>query len=208
MLVRILRKRPAQRHPTQGINLRSSGSGPALGVSKNTTGSRRIARSPPRRRCAVGRSARMLGTADHEAQPMLGRRREQELLMSLLANVTARGHALVLRGEPGIGKSCLLSATAAAARRRGMAVLTTAGVHSETHLPFAGLHQLLRPVRERATELPDAQRAALDAAFGLTDHPAPGQFRIAMAALDLLSDVATDAPLLVVVEDAHWLDRP
>jgi predicted ATPase len=149
----------------------------------------------------------MLGTADHEAAPLLGRPEEQNLLTSLLDDVAARGHALVLRGEPGIGKSRLLSATERTARERGMAVLTTAGVHSETHLPFAGLHQLLRPVRERAGELRDPQRAALDAAFGRTDDPAPGHFQIAMAALDLLSDVATDAPLLVIVEDAHWLDR-
>ena len=81
-------------------------------------------------------------------------------------------------------------------------------MQSEAHLPFAGLHQLLRPVRERAGELPAVQRAALDAAFGLTDEVAPEHFRIAMAALDLLSDVAADAPLLLVVEDAHWLDRP
>jgi DNA-binding CsgD family transcriptional regulator len=89
-----------------------------------------------------------------------------------------------------------------------MAVLTTTGVQSEAHLPFAGLHQLLRPVRDRASELREVQRAALDAAFGLTHEVAPEPFRIAMAALDLLSDVATDAPLLLVAEDAHWLDRP
>src|ERR687888_1037112 len=89
-----------------------------------------------------------------------------------------------------------------------MVVLTTTGVQSEAHLPFAGLHQLLRPVRDRASELRDVQRAALDAAFGLTHEVAPEPFRIAMAALDLVSDVATDAPLLLVVEDAHWLDRP
>jgi predicted ATPase len=63
-------------------------------------------------------------------------------------------------------------------------------------------------VRDRAGELRDVQRAALDAAFGLTDEAAPEHFRIAMAVLDLFSDVATAAPLLVVVEDAHWLDRP
>lgn len=148
------------------------------------------------------------GTAHHEAAPLLGRVEEQNLLTSLLDDVATRGHALVLRGEPGIGKSRLLSATERTARERGMAVLATAGVHSETHLPFAGLHQLLRPVRERASELRDVQRAALDAAFGLTHEPAPEHFRIAMAALDLLSDVATDAPLLLVVEDAHWLDYP
>src|SRR3954451_23152343 len=145
--------------------------------------------------------------AEHEAAPLLGRVEEQNLLTSLVDDVGTRGHALVLRGEPGIGKSRLLSAAARTARERGMTVLTTAGVHSETHLPFAGLHQLFRPVRERVGELPDAPRAALDAAFGLTHDPAPGQFRIAMAALDLLSDVATDAPLVLIVEDAHWLHR-
>src|SRR3954467_6903073 len=149
----------------------------------------------------------MLGTAAHEAAPLLGRLEEQSLLTSLLDAMAARGHALVLRGQPGIGKSRLLSATKAAPRERGMPVLTTAGVHSETHLPFAGLHQLLRTVRERAGELRDPQRAALDAAFGLSDDPAPGHFRIAMAALDLLSDLSTDAPLLLIVEDAQWLDR-
>jgi DNA-binding CsgD family transcriptional regulator/tetratricopeptide (TPR) repeat protein len=150
----------------------------------------------------------MLGTAGDKAAPLLGRDQEQSLLRSLLDEVATRGRALVLRGEPGIGKSRLLSATARIARERGMSVLTTSGVQSEAHLPFAGLHQLLRPVRGRAAELPAVQRAALDAAFGLTDELAPEHYRIAMAALDLVSEVATDAPLLLVVEDAQWLDRP
>jgi DNA-binding CsgD family transcriptional regulator len=150
----------------------------------------------------------VLGTAHDAATPLVGRLEEQGLLTSLLDDVGTRGHALVLRGEPGIGKSRLLSEAERSARQRGMAVLTTAGVQSEAHLPFAGLHQLLRPVRERASGLRDAQRAALDAAFGLTDEAAPEHFRIAMAALELVSEVATDAPLVLVVEDAHWLDRP
>jgi DNA-binding CsgD family transcriptional regulator len=150
----------------------------------------------------------MVATARDDARPLLGRREERLFLTALLEDVATRGHALVLRGEPGIGKSRLLLLTEQSARDRGMAVLTTAGVHSETHVPFAGLHQLLRPVRGHASELRDAQRAALDAAFGLTHEPAPEHFRIAMAALDLLSDVAADAPLLLVVDDAHWLDRP
>jgi hypothetical protein len=89
-----------------------------------------------------------------------------------------------------------------------MATLTTTGVQTEAHLPFAGLHQMLRPVRARAARLPSAQRAALDAAFGLTDEVAPEHYRIAMTALDLVSEVAADAPLLLVAEDAQWLDRP
>jgi DNA-binding CsgD family transcriptional regulator len=150
----------------------------------------------------------MLGTARDEAAPLVGRLPERALLVSLLDEVATRGQALVLRGEPGIGKSRLLSEAAHAARARGMAVLRTTGVQAEAHLPFAGLHQLLRPVRGRAADLPAVQRAALDAAFGLAHEAAPEHYRIAMAALDLVSDVATDAPLLLLVEDAHWLDRP
>src|SRR3954467_328378 len=131
----------------------------------------------------------MLGTAAHEAAPLLGRLEEQSLLTSLLDDVATRGHALVLRGEPGIGKSRLLAEAAGSARERGMAVLTAAGVQSEAHLPFAGLHQLLRPVRERAAELAPVQRETLDAAFGLTNEVAPEPYRIAMASLDLVSEV-------------------
>ncbi len=150
----------------------------------------------------------MLASAHNGALPLVGRVEEQSLLTSLLDDVVARGQALVLHGEPGIGKSRLLAKAEEAARERGMTVLTTAGVQSEAHLPFAGLHQLLRPVRDRASGLRAAQRAALDAAFGLTHEAAPEPFRIAMAALDLLSDVAADAALLLIVDDAHWLDRP
>jgi DNA-binding CsgD family transcriptional regulator len=95
---------------------------------------------------------------------------EQALLTSLLDEVADRGQALVLRGEPSIGKSRLLS-EAARERARGMTVLTAMGVQSEAHLPFAGLHQLLRPVPDRAAELPPVQRDALDAAFGSTNVP-------------------------------------
>jgi predicted ATPase len=150
----------------------------------------------------------MLGSARDQAAPLLGRAQEQSLLTSILDGVGDRGQALVLRGEPGIGKSRLLAVAAQTARERGMTVLTAAGVQSEAHLPFAGLHQLLRPVRERAADLPPVQRDALDAAFGLTREVAPERYRIAMAALDLVSDVAGDAPLLLLVEDAHWLDPP
>ena len=150
----------------------------------------------------------MLGPVRDEAAPLLGRAHEQSLLTSLLDEVAERGQALVLRGEPGIGKSRLLSVAAQTARDRGMTVLTATGVQSEAHLPFAGLHQLLRPVRARAVDLPAIQRDALDAAFGLTRAAAPEHYRIAMASLDLVSDVAGDAPLLLLVDDAHWLDPP
>src|SRR3954463_13567527 len=141
----------------------------------------------------------MLGTARDEAAPLLGRHEEQRLLTSLLDDVATRGQALVLRGEPGIGKSRLLSECERTARERGMSVLRTTGVQSEAHLPFAGLHQLLRPVRDRASELRDVQRAALDAAFGLTDEAAPGHFRIAMGSLGLIAGGGSEAPGLLPV---------
>lgn len=125
----------------------------------------------------------MLGTVRDSGAPLVGRAEEQQRLTSLLDDVATRGQPLVLRGEPGIGKSRLLSETERAARERGMAVLAATGVQSEAHLPFAGLHQLLRPVRGRASELRKVQRDALDAAFGLTDEAAPEHFRIAMAAI-------------------------
>src|SRR6516162_1472719 len=126
----------------------------------------------------------MVAAGRDEAAPLLGRDPELSFLRSLLDEVAVRGQALVLRGDPGVGKSRLLSDTAWTARERGMSVLTAAGVQSEASLPFAGLHQLLRPVRGRAAELPAVQRAALDAAFGLTPEVAPEHYRIAMAALD------------------------
>jgi len=140
--------------------------------------------------------------------PLLGRATEIETLTGLLDAVDQTGAALVLRGDPGIGKSRLLAEVAAVARERGVAVLSTTGVQSEARLAFSGLHQLLRPVKDHAADLIPAQRAALDATFGLTEGPAPEHFRIAMAVLDLLSEVASDTPLLLIAEDAQWLDRP
>ena len=84
----------------------------------------------------------MVGIARDEASPLLGRLEEQSLMSSLLDDIAARGQALVVRGEPGIGKSGLQSMCERAARERGWAVLSTTGVQSEANLPFAGLHRL------------------------------------------------------------------
>ncbi len=150
----------------------------------------------------------MVGTAQEIDGPLLGREAETERIARLLDGIETGGGALVLRGEPGIGKSRLLAEAAARAHHRGTTMLSATGVQSEAHLAFSGLHQLLRPVRDRAADLPPVHRAALDAAFGVEDDAPPEHFRIAMAALDLLSEVAAERPLLVIVEDAHWLDGP
>jgi predicted ATPase len=141
------------------------------------------------------------------ATPLLGRELEIQRLGELVDRVRDRGGAILVRGDAGIGKSALLTETSRVAEARGMRILTTAGVESEAHLPFAGLHELLRPILGEADELPAPQRDALRAAFGMTDGAAPDVFLIALAALNLLGDASAHSPTLVVVEDAHLLDR-
>jgi AAA ATPase domain len=142
-----------------------------------------------------------------DGEPLLGREAELAALTALLDEVAGRGSALLLSGPPGVGKSRLLTETTAAARERGMTVLTATGVESEAQLPFSGLHQLLRPIRRYAGGLMPGQRDALDAAFGVSPDAPPELFAIAMAVLDLLAEAAAEAPLLLVAEDVHWLDR-
>lgn len=117
-----------------------------------------------------------------------------------------RGGGLVLRGEPGIGKSTLLDH--AAARAAGFRVLRTAGVEPETELGYAALHRLLWPVRDRIDGLPGPQAEALGAVFGRTAPAELDRFVVAMATLSLLADLALAEPVLCLVDDAHWADRP
>jgi len=114
---------------------------------------------------------------------------------------------VLIRGEAGIGKSTLVAEAAAAASVAGLRVLRTTGAEAEQDLAYAGLHQLLHPVRAGATELPAPQRAALRTALGLEDGPEPSAYLVGLAALTLLADEAAAKPVLVVAEDVHWLDR-
>src|SRR4051812_11442074 len=150
----------------------------------------------------------MPSTVRATAGPLLGRDTEVELVTTMRDGVDAAGSTLVLRGEPGIGKSRLLAEAVRLAGERGITVLQTTGVEAEAHLPFAGLHQLVRPVRARAANLASGHRAALDAAFGVGADEPPEHFRIAMAPLALLPDVPPAAPLLVPVDDPHRIDPP
>jgi DNA-binding CsgD family transcriptional regulator len=143
-------------------------------------------------------------------EALVGRERELHVLADLLDGVNDHGAALLVRGEAGVGKSALLTSAGARARTRGMRVLAATGAQAESLLPFTGLHQLLHPLLDHADELPAPQREALNAAFGMTDgrgdNPAPNLFLIALATLELLSDAAERTPLLVLAEDAQWLD--
>jgi DNA-binding CsgD family transcriptional regulator len=127
------------------------------------------------------------------------------VLDELLTSVwSGSSRALVLRGEAGVGKTALLDyLTQRASRAR---VVRTAGVESEMELVFAALHQLCSPFADRLEVLPGPQRAALGTALGLRDGEAPDRFRVALAVLSLLSDVAEERPLVCIVDDAQWLD--
>jgi hypothetical protein len=115
------------------------------------------------------------------------------------------GRALVLRGEPGIGKTALLEYAIESAS--GFRIARAAGVESEMELAFAALHQLCAPALDRLERLPGPQRDALGVAFGLRAGEAPDRFLVGLAVLSLLSEVAGERPLLCVVDDAQWLDR-
>ena len=139
---------------------------------------------------------------------MFGRDQEADLIDRLLSGAHQHGGALVVRGEAGIGKSALLDEAIRVAADQGMLVLRAVGVQSEANLPFAGLHQLLRPIFARHHDLPALENSAMKAAFGTTRMPPPELYLIALATLELLSEVATRTPVLLAAEDAHWLDRP
>nr|WP_062336607.1 LuxR family transcriptional regulator [Herbidospora sakaeratensis] len=139
---------------------------------------------------------------------LIGRGAETARLEALVDGIRERGDALVVRGAPGIGKSALLAVAAARARAGEVAVSSTSGVQSETHLPFAGLYQLVHPLLKSAEDLPVRQRDALLGAFGMVDVSSPEPFLIALAVLNLLGEAAAHRPLLMIVDDVQWLDRP
>ncbi|MGI5139905.1 MULTISPECIES: AAA family ATPase [unclassified Streptomyces] len=136
---------------------------------------------------------------------LFGRDAEKARLDLLVSRVPTEGSSLLLRGEAGYGKTALLDYAAARAEAQGLQVLRAGGAVSESDLPFAVLHQLLHPVVGRLDDLVPVQREALGAALGLVAaDPGGNRFMISVAALTLLSDVA---PVLVIIDDAQWLDR-
>ncbi|MET8545921.1 ATP-binding protein [Kitasatospora sp. NPDC004799] len=156
-----------------------------------------------------------------------GRRSECGALDQVVAGAReGRGQVLVLRGEPGVGKSAL--AEYLVERADGCRVLRAVGAEAEMELPFAGLHQLCVPLLGRLDRIPGPQRDALSVAFGLSAGSAgsaghagsagsagsgssaggaPDRFLVGLAVLSLLAEAAEERPLVCVVDDAHWLDR-
>ncbi|SOB85290.1 helix-turn-helix transcriptional regulator [Streptomyces sp. 1331.2] len=135
---------------------------------------------------------------------MVGREDEQAELVAFVTSAT--GQALVLRGETGVGKSSLLGHAAALAEQEGHVVLRAAGVEAESELPYAGLHQFLHPLLADVARLDDGTRAVFDAVFGGVQGDPPSVMALGIAVLSLLSLSSAQRPLLLVLDDAQWLD--
>ncbi len=140
------------------------------------------------------------------ASGLADRRGECGVLDQLVeAVLSGESRVLLVRGEPGVGKSALLDYLAG--RAAGCRVVRAVGVESEMELAFAGLHQLLASMLDRLDRLPGPQREALRTAFGLSAGPAPDRFLVGLAVLGLVSEVAGERPLVCLVDDEQWLDR-
>jgi len=138
---------------------------------------------------------------------LVGREGERTRLDSLIAR--ARGGesaALLVHGEPGIGKTRLLEHVTVTAA--DFKFLRAHPLEAESELAFAGLSDLLRPVLYLLGRIPAPQEAALSGALALAP-PVPGdRFAVAAATLSLLAAAAEESPVLVMVDDAYWLDAP
>jgi DNA-binding CsgD family transcriptional regulator len=172
--------------------------------ARGLTGHARPRAPPSAQRSAAGAQCSWAVLSGHP--PLRGRDEERRTLDGLLNAIRAgESRALVVHGEPGVGKTALLDHLVA--RASGCRVARAAGVQSEMELAFAGLHQLCAPMMDRLDQLPGPQFSALGAAFGMRRGDAPDHFLVGLAVLSMLSDVAEEQPLICVVDDAQWLDR-
>ena len=139
---------------------------------------------------------------------MLGRTRELEIGVAELDSVVTggAGRCLVIEGEPGLGKTTLMAELAARATALGFRELRCAGVQSQSGIGFAGLHELIYPLLGHAERLPSRQRRAVLTAFGIDDGPPPERLLINLAVLGLIEEASQEQPLVLVIDDAQWLD--
>jgi DNA-binding CsgD family transcriptional regulator len=150
---------------------------------------------------SAGESWRPMGSNSR----LIGRKAEGEALSQMFDAIrSGQSGVLVIRGEPGVGKTALLDDAIGSAS--DLRVLRAVGAESEMELAYAGLHQLCRPVLDGIEALPDPQRDALRVALGSWDGPTPDRFLVALAVLSLLSRAAEQQPLLCVVDDEQWFD--
>ncbi|GAB2853132.1 LuxR family transcriptional regulator [Actinocorallia aurea] len=139
---------------------------------------------------------------------MIGRERELAALRRAIDRAPGELPNVVLHGDPGVGKSVLLQAGVGYARERGVRVVGGNGFESEAKLAFAGLHQLFAPVMEYLDKVEPFHRDTLRRVLGMSEGPAPDRLAVSVASLAVMAKVAEDGPVLIAVEDAHWVDVP
>jgi hypothetical protein len=141
------------------------------------------------------------------AAVLVGRTGELALVSAFAQRARIDGEALLVFGEPGVGKTALLDAAAEEASGSGTRVLRAAGVEFEAELAYSGLHQVLLPVFGEFGQLSAVHRDALNAALGFSETPPPGRLVVSAATLTVLRQAAAANPVLVIVDDLPWLDR-
>ncbi|MFJ8981483.1 ATP-binding protein [Streptomyces sp. NPDC102282] len=141
-------------------------------------------------------------------QEIIGRAAELAALHDVVDRAPGVPPNLVLHGDPGVGKTVLLRACVAYGRQRGMRILGGSGYESEAQLAFAGLHQLFAPVMRYLDRVEPYHRTVLRRVLGLEAGPAPDRLALSVATIAVMAAVAEDGPVLIAVEDAHWVDVP
>lgn len=137
---------------------------------------------------------------------LVGRQDQLRQLMQLNDRARAgKGGALAIHGEPGIGKTALLTEAVAAAD--GLRIIRVGGAESEMELAYAGVQQLCGPILAHIAGLPEPQKSALRAALGLGEGTAPDRLLVSLAVLTLLAEAGAQQPTLCVIDDAQWVDR-
>jgi DNA-binding CsgD family transcriptional regulator len=146
--------------------------------------------------------------ADAGQHPVVvGRARQLQQITALLGHGSAMRRALLLSGEPGVGKSALLGEVARVMSGAGARVLSAVGVRSESELAYAGLHQLLLPLNDRIERLEDTHRRVLRSALGYGGDPVPDARHVSDSVIFVLRQAATERPVLLVVDDLGCFDR-
>ncbi|MFC0548751.1 AAA family ATPase [Kutzneria chonburiensis] len=146
----------------------------------------------------------ILALVDGQRRGLVGRADDLEALRVYFSEASVQGGALLVLGEPGVGKTALLDAAATAFAEGGARVLRAAGVEFEADISYSGLNQLLFPVHAEFDALPPLHRDALKAALGFGDGSAPDRLLLSNSVLLLLRHTAS---VRLIVDDAHWLDR-
>lgn len=142
-----------------------------------------------------------------QANQLVGRESEMGRILAFLSTIRTDGGALLVTGEPGVGKTGLMNAASEAASAMGMRILRAAGVEFEAETSFSGLNQVLLPLLGALSQLPAIHRDAINVALGFSDGTAPGRLVVSNAALALLRQAAAARPVLIVLDDLPWLDR-